>query len=1645
MHDGEGEENNRRPQRRHMLQSPRAGVVASPALDSKQDSVSFFEKDGRKIQVGDCALFQSGNAPPFIGLIRWFNTDNKEYSKLGVNWLYRQTDIKLSKGVLLEAAPNEVFYSFHRDEIPAASLLHPCKVAFLQKGVELPAGISSFVCRRVYDVSNKRLWWLTDQDYINEHQEEVDQLLDKTQLEMHAAVQSGGRSPKPSNGSSSTQQLKSVSDGAQNSGTSFSQQGKSKKRERSETEPIRRERSLKVEDVDSASSKFDSMIKSEIAKITEKGGLMNIEAVEKLVHLMQVDRGEKKLDLGGRDGRVLLADVISSTEKDDCLGRFVLLRGVSVFDEWLQEAHRGKAGDGCSPKESDKSIEELVLALLRALDKLPVNLNALQTCNIGKSVNQLRGHKNLEIQKKARSLVETWKKRVNAEMAKINDAKSASSCQSVSWPAKQGFTEVSHVGNKRPSSTELVTKDPTTQPSACKSIPSKPSHLDAITKSSPAISGSPKTSSQSPVPLLSSSKDTVTKTIGSIGMSDVPLTAVKEEKSSSSSQSQNNSQSCSGDHLKSASSSFKEDARNLPTGSTIPCKTSGGTSRHRKSTSGLVGTSTSGSQKETNVSKSGSLNRTTMMDKAGLTCERQPDTPIADHGNSHRLIVRLPNPGRSPARSASGGSFEDPSTTGSRGSSPGVADKIDHIDRTMKVNGDTCQGNISAYAHTDPWQSVDSKEGLAISDEGVKSHSTNEDKPCKNIDETGKFADVSRTSFSSLGNEKEFSPHETKMRNSFSSMNALIESCENEANASLSAGDVMGMNLLASVAAGELPKSELVSPPESPEGSPAIKDNEAKPRLKSEILLVQRLGQISVDAADDPGMHEKSDRSLLVAYEPQHTANSASGDDKSVITLTENKLADECNGVYTASSGNDVINSDGNHQHGDEAKTTGQVNDSLTDCKTKVRNPALDERRPVGFVAAKIADDRVPDLACNTSCDGCDIQNAASATKPEKMDVEDSTCACSSLDVPNQEPLRGGEVSALTEQQQPPLVPLHSAAIDTCGDAPVSSGAENVKCLEKGGVSKAEKSNSSKGRNLPEPGDTEKKERINLHSTTDAHPRSASASKGHEDVSERKEVAEQSPSGSSKFEASSTTPALESEQSAKSTGSKVSESDAARSEEQASTEASLALNTGLDCTSKVDFDLNEGFLGDDGQQSEPVAVSVSVSSSAINLPGLPHFAQSSMTNGLPVPITVAAPAKGPFVPPENLIKSKTEPGWKGSAATSAFRPAEPRKVLEMPLSTTDAPLSANSAGKQIRPALDIDLNVPDEGVLEDVTSQSSAQTTGSESGVVSNRDAPIRMAGGLDLDLNKIDEGSDNGFFLANTSRRFEVPPMPVRPPQTGLANGNVNSLRDFDLNGPSTDEAGAEFGMHLQQTKNVSPIASLRMSKTDVNNASSWFSPCNSYPAVAIPSFLHDRGEHPFPIVAAPGAQRISGSATSNSSYGADIYRHPGLTSSPAMAFSHASFPYAGFSYGSSYPVTSNSFPGGPSTYGDSTAGAGPCFPTMPSQIMGPAASLSSHYNTRPPYVISLPESSTNSGAESSRKWTMPGLDLNAGPGSVDVDARGDRLSSAPRQLSIASSQAFVEEQSRIFPLASGSLKRKEPDGGWDAERFAYRHPPWP
>jgi hypothetical protein len=223
------------------------------------------------------------------------------------------------------------------------------------------------------------------------------------------------------------------------------------------------------------------------------------------------------------------------------------------LDDWLQEVHKGKSGEGSSPKETDKPIEEFIFALLHALAKLPINLNALQSCSIGKSVNHLRSHKNVEIRKKAKCLVENWKKRIDAEM-KSNDVKAAVSGQAAPWPGKAGFSEISNAGNKRSGSSEPSMKSQVSQISS-KATTAKPGAGDAVLKSAPAISGSSKSQHMQAANATSNSKDQPCKSTDG-----TELPTVKEERSSSSSQSLNNSQSCSSDNAKTVGS-WKEDGR----------------------------------------------------------------------------------------------------------------------------------------------------------------------------------------------------------------------------------------------------------------------------------------------------------------------------------------------------------------------------------------------------------------------------------------------------------------------------------------------------------------------------------------------------------------------------------------------------------------------------------------------------------------------------------------------------------------------------------------------------------------------------------------------------------------------------------------------------------------------------------------------------------------------------------------------------------------------------------------------------------------------------------------------------------------------------------------------------------------------------
>ncbi|KAL1318111.1 hypothetical protein AAHE18_15G182400 [Arachis hypogaea] len=1471
---------------RHMWPVPSNATAVAP--DSSPSE--YICKDGRKIRVGDCALFKPPqDSPPFIGIIRKLIVNKEESPTLEVNWLYRHADVNLAKGIL-EAAPNEVFYSYHKDEISAASLLHPCKVAFLRKGVELPSGISAFVCRRVYDIENNCLWWLTDKDYINAVQEEVDQLLDKTKLEMHGAVQSGGRSPKALNGPTTTQSLKSGSDSVQNN-SSLGAQVKGKKRERGEqgSDPYKRERLFKADDGDSGQGRPESMMKSEIAKITDKGGLVDFEGVERLVQLMQPDNGDKRIDLAGR---IMLVDVIAATDRYDCLGWFVQLRGLPVLDEWLQEVHKGKISDSSNHKESDKSVEEFLLALLRALDKLPVNLHALQTCNVGKSVNHLRTHKNSEIQRKARGLVDTWKKRVEVEM-NMTDSKSGST-RPVSWQVKPAASEVSHVGNKKTGGPENATKGSAIQPSVSKPLLAKHVSVEALSKSSSAP-GSIKSMTTS---VSSTSKDQNVKAVVGAAASDQPLTPIKEERSSSSSQSQNNSFSCSSEHAKTGGS-CREDSRSSTAVSMSVSKMPGGASRTRKSSNGIHGAGVALAQKDPTSAKSSTRNSPSeKVSPTRVAHEKSPDQPTDQGSNNQRLILRLPNTVRSPSRGANGGSSEEPAIPCGKASPP--SDKNESQDRRVKAKNDGLHTIASSNVITEACAtSCEDHNGSPLGDERGR------------VNEDGdKVAETS------------------KQTNSPS---------------------------------GEISRSENISPPASPEGKSSVAD-------ESSSANVSKLKHPAETSA-----HTVAQSDAVASGEPQFSA----------------------------------------------VESLQFKNDPGHPVTTMLRDSSVDE------AISSSCKEKSGDNRAQINCSAADLSQNAEAVCPRLETAEDTPETLlpykkETQDQSLEQREFGSQWAKSSGSDSQPV------KVDHLGETILENDDKKI------GVEQV----MVTGNSLPASRDEQASEMKLAAAELDEKRKdrdsavSAEANGCDEDNSGRKEVLRQCSMSSNRPELSKV-PGKENE------ASKTSECNSDGNDSHVAGEHACSINpsvtvSGSDAAVRLDFDLNEGFPVDDVSQGDIVRQEEHVASSVVRNPSALPFPISSISGGFHATITVASAAKRPLIPPENPLRSKGELGWKGSAATSAFRPAEPRKNVETS-STSDIPSVDSTALKQCRAPLDFDLNVADERSFEDVASHGSL-----ESG------PPDRTTMGLDLDLNRVDETPDAVSFSLS---KLDVPALPSKSSLSGgLSNGGSVS-RDFDLNnGPGLDEVGTEVPARSQQMKNSAPFPSAihgtRANTAELGNYSSWFPPGNSYSAITVPAHLSGRGEQSY--VTAAAAQRLMATSGS-SSFGPELYRGPVLSSSPAVAYPPtAPFPYpGGFPFETSFPLSSNSFSVGSAAFMDSSTVGGLCFPTIPSQPVGPGGVVSSAYAR--PYVMSLPGGTSNV-IPDNRKWGSQSLDLNSGPGGTDTDRREDRLPSGLRQVPAPNpnSQSLMEEHMKMFQVA-GVLKRKEPDGGWDgADRFSYKQPSW-
>ncbi|CAM8912671.1 unnamed protein product [Rhodiola kirilowii] len=1521
--------------------------TASVAGGFTTSNSNLVSKNGRKIRVGDCALFEPPqDSPPFIGIIRCLITSKESNLKFSVNWLYRASEVELEKGTQLDAAPNEIFYSFHEDEVPAASLLHPCKVAFLPKGVELPPGISSFICRRVYDINQKCLWWLTDQNYIDKRQEEVDHLLSKTRTEMHATAQPGGRSPKTMNDTAPASQVKAGSDDALNV-SSISSHGKGKKRERSDQDSEPAKRLQKIDDGESYQLKSESNLKAEIARITDRGRLVDHDSVENLVKLMVPGKADQKIDLTGRS---MLAGVVAATDNFDCLSWFVQFKGLPVFDEWLQEIHKGKIADGNSHKDSDKFVEEFLLVLLRALDKLPVNLRALQMCNIGKSVNHLRLHKNLEIQRKARSLVDTWKKRVEAEM-NIDDGKPGSNI-GVAWHGRR-TSEPSQGGHRNSGLSENAMKSSSSHVSAPRMVLPKPAQGETAQTTASMSPGYSK-STLSPAAGGVNTKDAQSKNVAVGESTDHLLVAVKDEKCSSSSQS--HSQSSSSDHIKTAESSGKEDPRSSTAGSVGAGEVLRRTSRLRKSLSGLPGPVSRGAHKDgwSNRSPLHKPSTSEKISQSGSINDKMHDIHVAD-GNSHKLIVKIPNRGRSPAMSTNGELVDEPCPSNSRATSPACPVKHEKPECASKEKGDASQLNDASDVTTKSWHSSDLKDALTGSDEADGTSAANHDEVrSTNGDHTRKLIELPKVvSPSATHGTKPWKTHKP----SFSSMNALVESCvkHSEAYALISAVDDVGMNLLASVAASEMSKCDAVAT-NSPENTSVTKDSGAGNSGRS-FNVDESASELSPDIDKNKSDIEKQEESTSLA---------TNGGDS--VPLYKKLATDLSNSVLPK-------NLDDGQLPNMRAIASNEVSMELAPDRKVGSQKEISqaELSPTKGKHSEVIVKEVPKRTSVHSSGGSNggFENVASEVVGSGVHMEKESPSSAHSD--------GSGANNKTQTSLGLETPLDSEKAAVLGDERLG---ERKIVNDSNAQSGIDQKLNKTERYIKKTSSTETHNMAGgLTSATADYYRNCKEGK-----QQNKEVIGRCNGGSDLNKASVMKMAVC----------------------QPTDTPCASPTSGME---KRGFDLNEGFTADEikyEEQRSLTGLQCPASVHVISHLPLPIF---TVSNGLHASVTVAAAAKGAFVPPEDLLRTRGELGWKGSAATSAFRPAEPRKMPELQVNPSTP--ASDAPSKSSRPLLDFDLNVPDDSMQDDMMSD-----IGTGDLPRSERNTPMRGLGGLDLDLNQVDEVTEVGQYSTVANCKLEITGIPSRP---GIQpNGELSARRNFDLNnGPMLEEFGVEaspLGQNIwSHMPTQPPVVSLRMNNAEMGNYASWFSQGNVIPAVTIPAVLPDRGDQPF---STGTSQRVYYTPSGSTPFAPDVYRGPVLASAPALSFAPAPYQYPVFPFGASFPVPS-------ATYMDPSSGGRHNVATGHSQYMG---HVSSNY-PRPYHLVSIPDGRPNGGDIS--RWGGPGhgLDLNSGPGSIDDP-------SSQFAMRHASSQAFTDEQARIFQASGVAMKRKEADGGWDAEK---------
>lgn len=398
-------------------------------------------------------------------------------------------------------------------------------------------------------------------------------------------------------------------------------------------------------------------------------------------------------------------------------------------------------------------------------------------------------------------------------------------------------------------------------------------------------------------------------------------------------------------------------------------------------------------------------------------------------------------------------------------------------------------------------------------------------------------------------------------------------------------------------------------------------------------------------------------------------------------------------------------------------------------------------------------------------------------------------------------------------------------------------------------------------------------------------------------------------------------------------------------------------------------------------------------------------------------VSASRPAAAPGLPIAPL-QFEGSLGWKGCAATSAFRPASPRRIPD-----GDKTLSiggTRDSSKQRHHCLDIDLNVAEGG---DELGKQIPVSSGLPSGESSVEVSPMRSAR-LKLDLNCLGDDGDPPMLDSRMGEQLFNNRNSHRSPSPASSSSSMQpSLRNIDLNdrpyvqNDALDQGpirSSQFANLYGGRKSDAPAISIMGTRVEVDRKD-FLSQTPSLPNGKSVEPAMDAS-----MTRAGGVGGVLGMGPTMSYAHSPVYGYNGLTTGPTMSFSSAM-------YG----------PAGSIPYMVDSRGA-----TVVPQIVGSASAVPPSY-PQSPFIMSIGgvQQGPNSVGPS-----RPNFDLN----SRFMMEAGNRDLGGLRQLFIPGQGRSMEEHLRtnLQPSSSSGVggKRKEPDSGWEPYPFNYKHqqPPW-